>query len=262
MAFWIKKVLGGLLMPVPLILVALVFGVIWVIRRPNRRTGRILIATSCLALVLASNSIVSRWLIQPLEGVYTPAPDVGAGNALPPAFSQCSYIVVLGGGNGDTPGLPALSQLSPSSLGRIVEAVRLARLLPNAKLIVSGPRDANGQIHARVLCAAAESLGIAPSRIQTIENARDTYEEAQATKAIVGRDEVALVTSAWHMPRAAGLFMHRGVNIVECPADFLGKPPPFFTWHEISWDAESLERTTYAIHEYLGLIWTKLRGQR
>jgi len=69
------------------------------------------------------------------------------------------------------PGLSATNKLSTSGLGRLAEGVRLARALPDATVIVSGPSDGRGETHARVLARAAESLGLAARRIRLIETA-------------------------------------------------------------------------------------------
>ena len=262
MAFWLKKFVSFFLMPLHLVLVALAAGLWFLIARPSSRWGRRLVACALLLLLTLSHPILSRWLIAPLESAYPPIPEIQTGQALPAPLNACRYIVVLGSGNADTPGMSALCQLSTAGLGRITEAVRLSRLLPHARLILSGPSDGGRRPHAEVLRNAARSLGVDPTRIQLIESAHDTDDEAHAVKAIVGTAPVALVTSAWHMPRAASLFHKQQVTIVPCPTDYLGKTPARFNWHELSWDAESFQRSTFAIHEYLGLLWTWLRDQR
>ena len=69
----------------------------------------------------------------------------------------------------------------------------------------------------------------------------------------------ALVTSAWHMPRAASLFRKAGVDFAPCPADFISRGNLRFRWVDLTWDSESLERSTLALHEWIGLLWLRLR---
>lgn len=263
MLFWLKKVVSFWLMPLSLCLVLLLAGW-WLLRYDRwRRAGRRMLTLGILLLVLMSNRGISRWLIRPLEAVYSPVPELAANQPLPSSLAGCRYVVVLGGGHGDTTGLSATGKLSASSLGRIVEGVRLAQALPQATLIVSGPADGRGATHASVLSQAAVSLGISASRIRQIDFARDTEEESQAVKALLGAQsaEVALVTSAWHMPRAAGLFRKIGVRIVPCPADFQAKPNYDFRLGDWGWDAESVFRSTMAVREYIGYAWVKMRGK-
>jgi uncharacterized SAM-binding protein YcdF (DUF218 family) len=155
--------------------------------------------------------------------------------------------------------VPALSRLSSSALGRIAEGVRIARGLPAAKLVVSGPGQEGRPSHAQVLAEAAESLGVDASRIILVSDAHDTEDEAHAVAKIAGNEPVALVTSAWHMRRAMHLFREAGVDALACPADYRARfeSPAEGTF---VWNSDSLERSTLALHEWLGLIWLKLRG--
>jgi len=75
-------------------------------------------------------------------------------------------------------------------------------------------------------------------------------------KAIAGDGKVALVTSAWHMPARRGLFRKAGVDILPCPADYRGKSNPDFRWTDYSWDSDSLDRSTFAVHESIGYLWS------
>jgi uncharacterized SAM-binding protein YcdF (DUF218 family) len=114
--------------------------------------------------------------------------------------------------------------------------------------------------HAAVLAQAAESLGVDPARITLIDTARDTEDESHAFARLTAGERTALVTSAWHMPRAAVLFRSAGVAIVPCPTDFVARTDTPLSWGDLGWDSESLERSTIAVHEYLGLLWLRLRS--
>lgn len=259
--FWAKKFVSFWLMPLPLCLTLLAAGLLVLAFTQRRRLGRSLVVTASVLLLLFSNKVVSTWLVHPLEAKYAPAPEFSPEKPLPPSLAACRFIVVLGGGHSDVAGLSATQQLSPSGLGRIVEGVRLARALPEARLVMSGPGVGNNPTHASVLARAAQSLGIERQRISLIETARDTEEEAAAMRAIAGREPVALVTSAWHLPRAAALFRKAGVDVVPCPADFTARMNGDFRWVDLTWDTASLERSTWAVRERIGYLWVWLRGK-
>jgi uncharacterized SAM-binding protein YcdF (DUF218 family) len=211
-------------------------------------------------LILFSNKFVSNRLVAPLEDRYPAIPEIAADAPVPAPLAGCSLVVVLGGGHTDVPGWPAAERLSSSSLGRIAEAVRILRVVPNARLIVSGPAMRGRPSHGAVLAEAARSLGVDPARITIIDTAHDTEDEAHAVARMAGKARVALITSAWHMPRAAALFRDAGVDFVPCPADFVAREGYHLTWDDLLWDSESLERSSRAVHEWLGLLWLKLRG--
>ena len=258
--FWIKKLLGFWAMPLPACLTLLVAG-LWFMRTPRRaRLGRALVIAATVLLLLFSNKLVSSWLVHPLEARYAAMPELRAG-AIPPALAACRFVVVLGSGNGNTPGLAATSELSTSALARVAEAVRLLRVLPEAKLIVSGPAEGAHPSHATMLARAAESLGIDASRVLYVDHARDTEDESLAVQRLVGDAPFALITSAWHMPRAVALFHHTGLAPLPCPADYTSHTDDDFHWTDLFWDVASLERSTWAVHERLGYLWIWLRGK-
>ena len=258
--FWLKKLVSFFLMPLPLCLALLALGLA-LGRSPRRaRLGWRLTAAAAALLLLFSSRPVSTLLLRRLEAQYVPIPEIAAGLPAPPPIAGCQVVAVLGGGNSDIPGLPATSQLSTSALARIVEAVRILRCLPDARLLVSGPGEPGRPTHASMLAAAAESLGVDGSRITLIESARDTEDEAHEVARLAGGRRTALVTSAWHMPRAAHLLREAGVNVVPCPTDFVARDNFHLRWDDLTWDSESLVRSTMAVHEWLGLLWLRLRG--
>lgn len=258
--FWLKKVISFWLMPLPLCLALLLSGVLLACSNRRPRIGRLLVLTGVGLLVLFSNRFVSTHLLRPLESMYPAIPEFAAG-ATPGPLAGCDYVAVLGGGNSDAPGISATNRLSPSALSRLVEAVRILSVLPKARLIVSGPGEPGVPTHASVVARAAESLGIEPRRITLVETAHDTEEESQAIARIAGGRRIALVTSAWHMPRSAALFRKAGADFVPCPADFVSAAPSGIAmgWHTFGFDVESLSRSTFAVHEWIGLLWTRMR---
>jgi uncharacterized SAM-binding protein YcdF (DUF218 family) len=258
--FWLKKVISYWLMPVPLCLALLTAGVLVAFSGKRPRLGRVLAALAAALLLLLSNRWVSNAILRPLEARFPPIPEFLPGGPVPVPLARCRFVVVLGGGHSDVPGMAAMSQLSTSALGRIAEAVRILRVLPGARLIVSGPGEPNRPSHAAVLAQAAASLGVDPARITLIDTAMDTEDEAAAVARIAGSAPVAVVTSAWHMPRAALLFQRRGEDFLACPADFQARAGPRIHLGDFGWDSESLERSTFAVHEWLGLLWLHLRG--
>jgi uncharacterized SAM-binding protein YcdF (DUF218 family) len=259
MFFWLKKLIGYWIMPVPACVALFALGAL-LLWRGRSRSGRRFITAGILLFLLVSSKYVSAWVTRPLEVQYPPIPEL-IGRAVPPELAECRFVAVLGGGNGNTPGMASLNELSTSARARITEAVRLLRLLPQARLLVSGPADELHVSHATVLEQSAISLGIDPARIERIEHARDTEDEASAVRQRAGDAPVALVTSAWHMPRAMGLFRGAGVHALACPTDYLTHDDGRFHWRDFLWDVESIEKTSFAVRERVGLVWVTIRGR-
>jgi uncharacterized SAM-binding protein YcdF (DUF218 family) len=257
--FWLKKVVASWLMPLPLCAVLAFVGLVLLRSKRTARLGRGLCVAAASILLILSNRYVSTRLLDSFEGRYPAIPEM-QGHVAPAELAGCRFVAVLGGGHSNMAGKAATSLLSSSALARVVEAVRILAVLPEARLVVSGPGEGTGPTHASVLARAAESLGVDPRRITLIDTARDTEDESFAFARIAGGARVALVTSAWHMPRAALLFRKAGVDFIACPADFVSRAGPGFSWTDLGCDAESLERSTYAVHEAIGILWLRLRG--
>jgi uncharacterized SAM-binding protein YcdF (DUF218 family) len=68
------------------------------------------------------------------------------------------------------------------------------------------------------------------------------------------------VTSAIHMPRAMLVFEQKGLKPISAPTDFEDRirkensPNQFFP------RAGELRKVEAALHEYLGLLWARVRG--
>jgi uncharacterized SAM-binding protein YcdF (DUF218 family) len=258
MLFWLKKALTTPFLPLYFALFTGLLGsaLLWTKRQ---KTGRVFVTAAALSLAIFANKGVAYLLLGPLETRYTAIPEARTTTDLPARVTACHTIVVLGGGHSDTTVLSRVNQLSTSALSRLAEAVRLARLLPDAQLIVSGYNGPDGPSHAQILAEAAMSLGVAPERITRLDTTRDTEDEAQELSHRLGREPFLLVTSAWHLPRAMALCEKAGLQPVAVPADFLQRPGADTGWQLLGWDLGALERSTMAIHERLGLFWAQLR---
>jgi uncharacterized SAM-binding protein YcdF (DUF218 family) len=261
MFFWPKKILTLLVLPLHFALIVGGIGAALLLLRRREKLARGLVCAAIAVLAISSNKGVAAWLIAPLESRYPAVPELRAGGPLPADLAACRAVVVLGGGHGESTMLSRVNQLSPFAVTRLAEAIRLLRMLPpETRLVVSGHAGENKTTHAQVLAEAAISLGVASERIVRLDTPRDTADEAAAIRAELGEVPFALVTSAWHLPRAMALCRGAGLRPVACPADFMLKPGADRGAGLLLFDLGSLERSTKAIRERVGLIWARLRG--
>ncbi len=262
MGFLLKKIIGYWLMPLPFALALITVGVVLLLLRRAPRQRRWLIGGGLAWLALLSNNWVGTRLVRPLEAQYPPVPELVANRPVPADLAACRFVVVLGSGHADAEGFSANNELCLPAQSRILEGVRLLRMLPGAMLIVSGPGKPGLLTHAEVLARAAVALGVSRERILEIDTARDTEDETVALRKIVGLAPVALVTSAWHMPRAVALARHAGVRVRPCPADF--SAPPKADWalsDYLGWDVNALQCSTLAVRERIGWLWIWMQGK-
>ena len=213
----------------------------------RRRLGRGLVAAGLLVLVVFSLGPVADGLSRPLKQRYP---------ALMPAtpLEGIAAVAVLGAGYEPEPGRPVTGWLGRAGLERLVEGVRVLRLAPGSRMVVSAWGGSRDLSTAQVVARAAVSLGVDPSRIVRFDAPRDTAEEIAALHALVGTQKVVIVTSAEHMPRAMELAAQAGLDAVAAPVGVAEKAPAtgLRAWTP---SVGALLRSTGAIHEWLGRVW-------
>lgn len=242
----VKKLLSYLLLPFPASLILLVAGLafLWFTRRV--RTGKVLVTVACTALLLFSCGAIGRLYGRPL----TQYPPLAGLDAAP----EARWIVVLGAGYAHVAGVPATSLLGGQSLERVVEAVRLYRTRPGVKVILSGGAYRNTTSLAAVMARATEELGVPAADIVREDLSDDTQDEARLIRRMVGEDPFVLVTSAFHMRRSMRLFEKQGMKPTPAPAGFWNG-----AWSLLPQTGQ-LALAEAAEHEYIGMLWSALRG--
>ena len=249
MLFMLKKVIGGMLLPLPLLLICmgLALCLLWFTRW--QKTARTLLSVSWMVLFLLSLQPVADHLLAPLESHYPTRQEGQPGG----------YIVVLGGGYTYNSRWAPGSNLVGNSLPRVVEGVRLWRLSPGARMIFTGARaEGNPRSNASVAAEVAESLGVPANDIILLDKPRDTAEEAAAVRKLIGDHPLMLVTSANHLPRAMQFFHQEGLAPIPAPANQLAITSPLNFWEKLIPSPLWLSHSERAWYETLGRGWQKL----
>ena len=245
--FELKKILGGLLMPLPLLgllsLILLIFAL------KQRKLVITLSFLSLATLLLASTPWVANLLIKHNQ------PTSLAFNFL--KHPKIDKIVVLGCDINPNPALSANSQLGNCALTRLVEGIRLANIYPRAQLIVSGG-GYEKITNSALMNKTAISLGINKNRIVQNPNAMDTAQEAAFLASKLVDYNTALVTSVSHMPRAINLFNAQGVAAIPAATDYHNFAA--YPWYkQLIPNAKALLVVTQFAHEVVGDAWIKIR---
>jgi uncharacterized SAM-binding protein YcdF (DUF218 family) len=245
MGFIISKTLLLLLLPPASLLVLILAGLI--LLRRHRGTGRVLVAAGISLLYLLSLEPVSDRLIRPLEAAYPPLHGVDI---------KADAVVVLGSGVNDLSWLPAGPEPSPSSLQRLVEGIRIARNL-RIPLVVSGGSGALAPAEAReadAMAALAVKLEFPRGDIIVENRSRNTWENAEQVKGLISGRTIVLVTSAFHLKRAAGMFRKQGFSVNPAPAAYKSASRPLSITALLP-RADALETSSTALAEYFSLAW-------
>jgi uncharacterized SAM-binding protein YcdF (DUF218 family) len=110
---------------------------------------------------------------------------------------------------------------------------------------------------------AAVARGVPADKIVVTGEVGNTADEARAVAAVLherGWSKIILVTSAWHMPRAARMFRKAGIDFVPFPVDYQVDPQSPLTLLDFLPRAEGLERTEATLRELLGIVFYAIRG--
>ncbi len=255
--FLFKKIAGNVFDPLSLILMMSVAGLILLFGTSRKKSGKLLIVSSIVLLALCAYTATADLFIHPLEIKYPP---FNSDNSLR-SDELPKLVVVLAGGHKSGSGIPIISKITYSSLVRLVEGIRIYRMIPECKLLLSGGSGAGNDSSAGVMAQAARAMGVNEQDIIMETRSRDTRDQAHIIRSILGDERFIMVTSASHMPRSMALFMKLGMNPVPAPAGFLSwevtstGPGRFFP------SSVNLRKIEIAMHEYLGIVWAKLRNQ-
>jgi uncharacterized SAM-binding protein YcdF (DUF218 family) len=256
MFFSLSRILGFFAYPSNVLIAIGLLGLVLLLTRFTRLASW-LIVTSLVLIAVAGLSPLGNALILPLEQRFPPW-DASRG---PP-----DGIVLLGGmispDVSAARGAVALNEAAE----RITVTAELARRYPNARIVLTGGRNAlifDEGIEAVFAVRQLEALGVAHDRIAAEEQARNTIENAVFSRLVANPkpgERWLLVTSAYHMPRAMAVFRAAGFPVEAYPVDWRTRGPidmvrPFASL------GDGLRRTDTAVHEWAGLLAYRLTGK-
>jgi uncharacterized SAM-binding protein YcdF (DUF218 family) len=261
--FSFKKILGSLFSPLSICVELITVGLVLVVFSWNQKTGKVFIAMGLALLVLCSYEGISGRILQTLESQYAPLDlaKVTSKEDGGQVIHSAKWVVVLAGGVAGDPALPIQLQISHYSRVRLMEGIRLHRLLPGSKIILTGGIGFNRPAEATTLSRVAEELGVAKSDMVLEVESRDTKDHPLYVRHIVMDEPFILVTSAFHMPRAMKLFVKQGLTPIPAPAGQWKPAKEFWSPGNLFPSASGLRLAELAYHEYMGLTWAWVRGQ-
>jgi len=222
----------------------------------GRRIGTLAIVLGTIQWLIVFPSPLGFWLLDPLETRFAPPTGI--------ALAPVTDIVMLSGGERLGPASRHHRPEYGEEGDRVIGGAMLAHALPRARLwTVGGMRETpNTPRDVDWTALVWRSVGIAPERIGIIGGTRDTCENAQAVAArLPASARIAIVTSAFHLPRAMACFRSAGLEPLPYPVDYMNgsKSAIMTTLSHNMMDNE--ERLDFALHEYLGLAYYRLTGR-
>jgi len=248
-AFWLVAQPGNLLALLALLGAVLLF-TRW------RRLGRRVIVLLALLMAVIAAAPVGDWLLRPLENRFPPL------TQLP---EHVDGIIMLGGGVSTLLTAERRQPTVNDSAERFIAFADLARRYPAAKLVYTGGGLSLDEGRFREADAAREVLqwmGVDIGRVIFERQSRNTFENVADSKELVRPapgETWILITSAYHMPRAVGLFRAQGWPVVPDPVDYRTGTGQMDGGIDIDF-ATHLDLLTLGLKEWIGMLANGLLG--
>ncbi len=243
-----------LLPPLNILLLCLAGVVIWH-KRP--RLARTLVILSCSLLWLLSTPFIAEAMLHTLENsapVFSPSASGGKDNRTVEA------IIVLGGGSYLLAPEYGEDTAGSASLIRLRYAAKLYRQINKPILLTGGTPLGNSQSEAEQMKQVLERELAIPVRWteddsnNTMESARNSYRLLQDS----GIKRIALITHAWHMPRARHSFESAGFEVIPAPTAYTTRyNTDLLTFLP---NANALQGSQIFLHEIIGFVWYRLKS--
>jgi uncharacterized SAM-binding protein YcdF (DUF218 family) len=176
-------------------------------------------------------------------------------------------VVVLSAGSTVVVGQDQQTGLmTRESLTRVLEGVRALHMLRDGRIVATGPPDESPDADvpipgALVMRSTLSAMGVPADRLLLEMQGRNTREQAVNVAALLrpyGISRIVLVTSAFHMPRAAGCF--RAVGLVPIPAVSASQTSAVPLADYVLPNDGALQLSQWVLHEYVGLVYYRARG--
>ncbi|WP_211444873.1 YdcF family protein [Collimonas humicola] len=245
-----KVISSLLLLPASLILLCVV-GML--LRRSYPSVGIVVSFASLLLLFVLSTEVGTLLLAGPLER-RVPALEAGA-------TGGAQAIVVLGGGRiSNAPEYGGEDIPNYQTLARLRYGAKLQRQT-GLPVLVSGGMPDGSRVSEAVLMANSLQEDFAVPVKWREEASDDTAQNAKFSAVILqqaGVRKILLVTDALHMPRAQMMFAQAGLEVVIAPTIFFSHER--LTLRSFLPSGKGMYRSDYALHEWLGILWFKIRS--
>ena len=245
---YLHKILPIFFLPIGLTVVCIITGLLW--------RKRQLCWAGAILLWVSSTNWVGDFAMLAVEG-----------SAVQPAVQEvptAEAIVVLAGGRFKPVG-NGLSQWTEPVVNRFEAGVELY-LAGRAPLLLftngAVPWEGCYEAIESSVMRLAEKRGVPRHALVTTEKVRNTAEEARGVAKVLNKQSTAekggkiiLVTSAFHMRRAALLFERAGFEVIPFPTDFWVCRKQQFSMMDLLPTAQGLKQTETALREWYGYLY-------
>ena len=215
--------------------------------RQRYRSGIALLAFGAVWLWLCAPPAMAMRLREPLER-HHPAQEAAA-------YSKADAIVILGGGALPQSGLDPDADDPYGAATRIGFGLQLFRGARADVVLLSGGDQ------AQPMARGLHRQGVPTDALQIESTSTNTHENAAFSAVMLKRKKrlrILLVTSGFHMPRAAAAFTKQGLQVIPAPA----YDPVYPSWEAHPWwpKRAALRLSGRCLREYVAMWWYRIRG--
>jgi uncharacterized SAM-binding protein YcdF (DUF218 family) len=248
--YYVSKIAWFFASPSNLLISLILLGLLLSLFKRLRRAGIGLALVFTVFTIAFGLLPLANYIMVPLEGRFPPFRDDG---------KPIDGVILLGGSVDAEDSVSRGAFIVNESAERVLDTIQLAHRYPNARILISGGGGTvfgNGAAEAPVTASFMKSVGVDPARITVEDRSRTTFENAVFSAEIAKPKEGErwlLVTSAWHMPRAVGVFEKAGFPVVPYPVDFRAGES-FRMQRGFAFISDGLRRLDVGTKEWAGLI--------
>lgn len=237
----------------PLTFIALLLLIVLFFRK--KEWGRKLLVLLTVVFLILGFLPVGSWLLASLERQ----------NPIPVLPARIDGIIVLGGAiDAENSAQYGQVQYSPFA-ARLMETIRLSRIYPQARVIYSGGAgnltDQDNK-EADIAQNLLKDLGIPEKQFIFESQSRNTYENVKFSYSLAhpqAGENWVVITSAFHLPRAVGVFRAQNWPVIAYPAGFIenksAEPRVLLDVLGNYW------KLKIAAREYIGIIAYQISGK-
>lgn len=224
----------------------------WLIRL--RKTAAFCILLASVLLYFFSTPFMAHKLLDSLQYQH---------DVLKEVPEDVQAIVVLSGGR--VPIAREFSNLdivNAVTLERLRYASRLSKVYQLPILVAGGSVNDERQSEAALMKKVLETdFGVEVKWLE--EKSKTTFENARFTKKLLTENSISkviLVTHAYHMSRAMWCFEDVGLTPIPAPTVFYKRNSSVPEMQQYIPNAEALNQSRKAVHEYIGKLWYQYVG--
>ena len=241
MSFVLSKLLIYLIYPLSWVTVLLVAALVF---KNPRLKWRLLVSTFIILLIFSNPLLI---------GLFAKAWDIPPSIIKPGSTYSC--VIVLGGFAGETS--PGKGEFNTSA-DRFIQTIELYDLGRAKHILMTGGsanlvntkfREANW------VAKQFKNVNIPDSALLIEDQSRNTLENASFSKKILESNHLQppfiLVTSAFHMRRATGIFKRAGIDVIPYPCNYLTGSSTV-TFDSFIPDAQAISTWDFYLKEVVG----------